>query len=323
MKKNNLNIKKIPKLRTPYLICAWPGMGEVAFKAAQFIVKSLKAQEFASIDESKFYYPAGIKIEDGVIKFNDLPFNKFYYHKNNGGGPDLVIFLSNAQPDLSKYKEYTKPIFDLAIKLKIKFIMSFASMPQGIDHIQEPSVWLAATDKTMLKNTVNNKLKELKEGRISGMNGMIMGLAKEKGIEGICLLVEIPLYTVNIANPKASIALVEASSKIFNIKFDMAELLRESKVIEAEINKIVDYLKVSIQPEPIDEEEIENLSNSLGEKTRLPDSIKNSIEKFFLIAKKDIAKAEDLKRLLDKWDIYKDYEDRFLDLFKRTENKDS
>jgi len=62
MKKNNLNIKKIPKLRTPYLICAWPGMGEVAFKAAQFIVKSLKAQEFASIDESKFYYPAGIKI---------------------------------------------------------------------------------------------------------------------------------------------------------------------------------------------------------------------------------------------------------------------
>jgi uncharacterized protein len=319
MKKDNLNIKKIPRLRNPYFICAWPGMGEVAFKAAQFLVQSLKAEEFASIDESKFYYPAGIKIEDSIIKLNELPFNKFYFYKNKAGERDIVIFLSNAQPDLAKYREYTTPIFDLAQQLKVELLISFASMPQGIDHMQEPTVWLTTTNQNLLKSFDCIGLKTLKEGRISGMNGMILGLAKEKSIEGICLLVEIPLYTVNIANPKASLALVESVSKLFGIKFDPSPLLQESKVIEAEINKIVDYLKVSIQPEPIDEEEIDNLSRSLGEQTRLPESIKNNIEKLFLTAKKDIKLAEDLKLLLDKWNIYKDYEDRFLDLFKKNE----
>ena len=35
-----------PKLKNPYLICAWPGMGEVDFKAAQYMVERLKAEEF-------------------------------------------------------------------------------------------------------------------------------------------------------------------------------------------------------------------------------------------------------------------------------------
>ena len=33
----DIEIIKRPRLRSPYLICAWPGMGEVAFKAAQEI----------------------------------------------------------------------------------------------------------------------------------------------------------------------------------------------------------------------------------------------------------------------------------------------
>jgi hypothetical protein len=40
------------------------------------------------------------------------------------------------------------------------------------------------------------------------------------------------------------------------------------------------------------------------------------IEKLFLEARLDRSKAIVLKNELDRWDLYKNYEDRFLDLFK-------
>ena len=44
-----LIISKKPRLKKPYLIVAWPGMGEVAFKAANYLIDELKAIEFARI----------------------------------------------------------------------------------------------------------------------------------------------------------------------------------------------------------------------------------------------------------------------------------
>ena len=44
-----IKISKRPRLKNPYLIVAWPGMGEVAFKAATYLVDKLRAEEFAHI----------------------------------------------------------------------------------------------------------------------------------------------------------------------------------------------------------------------------------------------------------------------------------
>jgi uncharacterized protein len=48
----------------------------------------------------------------------------------------------------------------------------------------------------------------------------------------------------------------------------------------------------------------------------IPGYIMDKIEKLFLEAKLDRAKAIALKEELDRWDLYKTYEDRFLDIFK-------
>jgi hypothetical protein len=51
--------------------------------------------------------------------------------------------------------------------------------------------------------------------------------------------------------------------------------------------------------------------------------VKDRIEKIFEQATTDIAKAHELKAELDKWNVYKEYEDRFLDLFKKAKDKDN
>ena len=318
-----IKFSKRPKLKNPYLIVAWPGMGEVAFKAAGFLVEKLKAEEFATIPAQDYFYLTGSIIAGGVLSTPQLPQNKFYYWKNKTGKNDLVIFISNAQPDLSKAKDYSQRIIQVAKALGVEMIVSLASMPQPIDHTQDSGVWFASTSQELNNSLKKYNLHMLSEGQISGMNGLFLGIAKEEGLKGFCLLGEIPLYTIQIENPRAALAVLRALSKILNIQIDLGGLGEEIRVIEQEINKLLDYLKLGSggQTAPIGEEEIERIKKTLSQLTKLPTSMKEKIEKLFEQAKLDIAKANELKLELDKWNVYKEYEDRFLDLFRKGKEK--
>jgi len=313
-----MKIYRRPKLKEPYLVVAWPGMGEVSFKAASYLVDKLQAIEFAEILPDDFFYLTGSVVEEGILKTPELPEGKFYYYKNKGGKNDLVIFLSNAQPDLMRAEAYCAKILSLAKTFKIKTIAGIAAMPQPVDHTHAPKVWFASTSKELNDNLKKIGLNLLSAGQVSGMNGLFLGLAKKSGFDGFCLLAEIPLYTIQIANPKASLAVLESLSKILGIQIDFTSLIEQAHGMEDEINKLLDYLKVAPSASgPIGEDDIEKIKKSLSQLTKLPFSIKEKIEKLFVQSRVDISKAGELKLELDKWNVYKEYEDRFLDLFKK------
>jgi hypothetical protein len=336
-----IEMSKKPRLKNPYLICAWPGMGEVAFKAAQYLIEKLKAEEFAEILPQDFFYFTASVIQNGVLSTPELPYSKFYYWKNpatkHGGfaktygergtsakhfggkaeASDLIIFISNAQPDLAKAQDYCRQIIHVAKSFNASTVISFASMPQAIDHSQSPNVWFCATSEQLNSDLKKYNFNLLAEGQISGMNGLFLGMAKKEGFKGFCLLGEIPPYTIQIENPKASYAVLNALNKILNIQIDFSDLLQQAQVMEDEINKLLDYLKLDSTVGPIGEEDIEKIKKSLSQLTKLPASIKDKIDQLFLAAQKDISKAHELKVELDKWNVYKEYEDRFLDLFKK------
>lgn len=317
-----INFVKKPKLKNPYLIVAWPGMGDVAFKAAAYLIEALKAEAFAEILPQDFFYLTGSSIDNGILSLPDLPQNKFYYWKNKSGKNDLIIFMSNAQPDLAKAENYCRRIIDVAESFKVATIISLAALPQPIDHTQNPAVWFAATSKDLVESLNKINLKPMSQGQISGMNGLFLGIAKKYNFKGFCLLSEIPLYTIQIENPKASYIALQTLEKILNIQINLKPLNEQIRIVDDEINKLFDYLKLgSPAAAPIGEEEIEKIKKSLGQLTKLPVSIKEKIEKLFDEVKNDIGKASELKSELDKWNVYKEYEDRFLDLFKKTKDK--
>lgn len=321
-----IEISKRPKLKEPYLIVAWPGMGEVAYKNATYLVDKLQAEEFAQMPPEDFFYLTGSVIEKGVLTLPVLPFNKFYYWKNKTGIHDLLIFISNAQPDLAKSDVYCKRIISFARNFKVKRVIGFAAMPVAIDHLQAPGVWFSGTSQRINEELKKHNLHHLLEGQISGLNGLFLGLAKKEGVEGFCLLGEIPLYTIQIENPKASYAALEALSRILEIKIDFSTLLEQAQHTEDEINRLLDYLKLDLQGQahgPIGEQDIEKIKRSLSQLTKLPVSVKENIERLFKEAKSNISKAGELKAELDRWNAYKEYEDRFLDLFKKSKDKDN
>ena len=332
MQKNVRLIKK-PRLTNQVLIVAWPGMGEVAFKAASYLIEKLKAEAFAYLDSADYFFPTSSIIKNGQLNTKELPQNRFYYWRNPNiksgpkmAGNDLIIFLSNTQPDLAKSADYTDSILEVARLYKVKLIIGFAAMPVPIDHTQTPGVWLAVTHKELLRHLQRYNIKILSQAaEVSGMNGLFLGLAKRQGFAGFCLLGEIPIYTIQIENPKAILAILERLKRILNLPLDLRGLQKQVEFIETEINKLINYLKegagLSGGLGPISEAEIEKIKKALTQLTSLPQSIKQKIDKLFDSAKNDISKANELKQELDKWNVYKEYEDRFLDLFKKSGEK--
>ena len=171
-----IKLSKRPRLKKPFLIVAWPGMGEVAFKAANYLIEELRAEEFASIPPEEFFYLTGSTVNQGVLSTPDLPYSKFYYYKNKSGKNDFIFLISNAQPDLARADAYSRRVIQLAKSFKVDTVVSFASMPLGIDHTQEPGVWFAATSTDLAGKLRGAGLNALSEG------ATVITFFQEKGI---------------------------------------------------------------------------------------------------------------------------------------------
>lgn len=315
-----VKLQKEPKLNSPYLVAAWPGMGNVALKAVTYLREKLRAEEFGEIEAGAFFHPVGASIQGNIIEIPKFPKSKFYYWKDSRSPHDLVIFLGEAQPAPEKEYEFACEILDLARKFGVEKVYTFAAMPSVMEHTNKPKVWGVVTHPLLAKDLIDYGVSLMNEGQISGMNGLLLAVAKEKGFQGICLLGELPYYTIQIENPKSSKAVLEILCKMLGMEVDTSELDYQAKRVQGEIEKFVDYFKlhgVHEPKKPISDEEIEKIKEGLSAHTRIPDSAKEKIQKLFQEAKKDISRARELKVELDRWDIYRQYEDKFLDLFKK------
>lgn len=327
--KISISLTRKPRLRRPVLICIWPGMGEVAFKIGVYLRDKLKMEEFAVLSAPELFPPTGVWIENNLLQLPKPGVGKLYFYKNKASSNDIVLFLSDAQPLLEHAYEYCKKILTLAKELKIKSLFTFAAMPQAIDHIAQPQVWFGATDKKTADqiNSLHLNIKPLASGQVSGLNGLMLGAGQSLGFEGVCLLGEIPLFTIQIENPKASLAILNKLVKIIKVEVDTSGLQEQVKSVEQEIEKLINFIHSPDQQHlpaqsPIGEDEIEKIKKSLSLYTKLPQSAREKIDKLFFEVKSNIAKAAELKKELDHWNVYKEYEDKFLDLFNSKKDKE-
>ncbi len=314
-------IKEIasPKLKNPIFIAAWPGMGEVAYRSALYLKEVMGFKLFAKLQARQFFKPAAVAVEKGLVDMPSPPAGFFYYYKGKKS-QDIILFLGEAQPPLEHAEALSMVIVNFIKRYKANHVFTFAAKPEPIDHKSKSRVWVAATHNDSLKFFEKIGAKVLKEGQISGLNGIVLGVAKKKGVKGTCLLGEIPFYTVQIENPKATGSILNVMNKYLKVNINLTAIEERSKFIEEEIEKLINYLKgdtPSKGPTPLSEEDIDKIKKDLAAYTKLPQSARKKIEDLFKESEKDITVANKLKSELDNWNVYKEYEDRFLDLFRK------
>ena len=88
-----------------------------------------------------------------------------------------------------------------------------------------PSVYCTTTSLILLEELKGLGVQPLEQGIIGGENGLIIGLAKKKNIEGVCLLTETHGYqTPNgeyVVDPRTAPATLKVLTQLLNLKVGM------------------------------------------------------------------------------------------------------
>jgi proteasome assembly chaperone (PAC2) family protein len=251
----NINIVTEVELHDPVLIAAWPGMGHVALKAYVYLHEALRAQNLAFVEEPEFFRLPGINIQDGLVQSTLLPQSGFYYWKHPGGSGDILFFVGDQQPVGGKEYQLAEALLNFAGSLGVKRVITAAAMPTAINHYQNSRVWVTATHEELLSELSPYCDRVLREGQISGMNGLLLGVAKQMGMEGFCFLGEIPFYTTEIENPKASKAVLDVLNRVLSLEISLGELEELANQTEKEIDH---YLLELQQREQEEEKQTED-----------------------------------------------------------------
>jgi len=248
--------KKTPSLNSPYLICGFPGTGLVGKLAVDYLIKELGAIHMADVFSS-YFSPQVVIQADGttnIVKnslyyvknnntnnqsINDLPHQSIDSLKSTTNDPlsskDLILLTGDSQPVVPG-SEYvlSEQILDLITKFKISNIYSLASYVTGT-FVNDPKIYGTATNPEMVKSFRSFNISTLDNGNITGMNGLILGLGKLRGIEGICLLGETSGYVIDA---KASKNLLEIVNNVLGIHINMDEMNKRSKDTEILIKNL-------------------------------------------------------------------------------------
>jgi len=246
-KKMAFILHREPKLRNPFMVAAWPGMGGVAIIAARYLVEKLGAEEFGSIEPDEFFDLSGILIEDNVVEDVEFPESKFYFWESDGES-DWIIFVGEAQPLTNSYR-LADLVLDIAQRYKVKRLYTFAAAPTHIYHTKRPRVLAVATNPELTTELEGYDVTMLRQGSISGLNGLLLGVTKKRNIDGVCLLGEIPVYTTQVANPRSSKAVLQVLSQISGLEIDLTDIDRWVSETDEEIEEKIDRLKQSFREE--------------------------------------------------------------------------
>lgn len=216
-----LKIHTLPKLNRPVMIAALPDMGNVAGIGMEFLVKKLKAKLFAEIYA---FWPPAVSYEQGLIKYDQSSYKFHYLQKEN-----LVFFSGEFNPsDPRRLYELCYEVVGMAKKLKASTLYSIgAALRQPSP--AEPKLFAATTTPKHLSLLKKKKLELLNtQGQITGFNGLVLGIAKEKQLDSICILGEID--NPNVIQPRSAQLILAKLLQVLDLgPLDMKELEEEEK----------------------------------------------------------------------------------------------
>jgi proteasome assembly chaperone (PAC2) family protein len=256
-------LRKEPKLERPTMIVGWPGIGNIGILAVDTLRQQVGAEEMGEIEPWDFFYPSKVRIRGGILAEMIFPSNKFYYKKL--GDRDLLFFVGEEQPsgrgrlyaEGDKAYEMSNLVLDVAEKFGCRRVYTSGAAVALTHHILRPRVWAVATTRELVteaRNYVNTILMSHIEGRgsqgnITGLNGLLIGVARKRGIDGICLMGEIPDYLsrVPFPYPKASQSVLEVLSSIIGVSIDLSTLDEMASQMESVIDNVYQQFPAEIR----------------------------------------------------------------------------
>ena len=219
-----------PKADGAVLVCGLPGSGYVGKLAADHLVSSFRLKRVAEYSSPTFPPQVSVK-EDGTA---DPPRGELYF-ANPRRGKGLFVFTAEAQPTTSEGEyELSDAVVGFVKKCGVKKVYTLAAYITG-SFSSSPKVYGAGTSRGMVDALAANGATLMKDGGISGMNGLLIGVAALRGLEGACLLGETSGYVVDAG---ASKAVLEMLARVTGFPIDTSKLKEKAEETQKVISQL-------------------------------------------------------------------------------------
>lgn len=223
-------IKELAKveLKNPILIEGLPGLGLVGKIAARYLIKQLNAKKFAYLYSPHFPYFVLVSRKGSVRLLRGT----FYAWKNQNGGNDLVFFTGDSQAQtIEGQYEISNCILNFAGQRKVKMVVTIGGYRREVE--DKPRVIAAAINQELLNRALQAEAVLSSMGSpIVGTAGLILGLARLRKIDALCLLGETRGY---LPDPKAAKSVLKVLKTMFDIEVDLdgldEEIVKADKMI--------------------------------------------------------------------------------------------
>jgi len=299
----------------PWMVAVWPGMGQVAINAGYYLMAKLGAHLLAEFKPLDLFDVEHVEVKEGLVRTGRLPRSRLFVWRNSEERHDLVIFIGEAQPPMGKYA-FCRKLIEYARELGVQRVFTFAAMATEMRPEHPSRVYGAAADEGSLAELRRLELEILEEGHIGGLNGVLLGVAAENDLRGACLLGEMPHVFAQLPFPKASVAVLETFATMAGLEIDLTELREQAQAVEEKLGELFAAMQRAVHSQKPTTTE-ESFAAQEPQEHRLSPEDEHRIEQLFKQAQLDRSKAYELKRELDRIGVFKEYEDRFLDLFKK------
>lgn len=171
-----------PMLENPIFVQGLPGFGNVGKIAVHLLIRFCGAKLFAELYAP--YFPDYVSVDSGGVC--RLPKYEFYaapMEKN-----DFIIMTGDTQPsfeDVVAHYQVCSDILDFVAKYGCSLVITIGGVPSSENTTR---VYVAATSPRLAVDFMEKGAVIYGKGRIVGATGLMLGMAKERGLEGICLL---------------------------------------------------------------------------------------------------------------------------------------
>lgn len=229
-----IKITKKTKITKPILVGGLPGIGNIGKIAVDFIIDELDAQKIAEARGTGMPHSVFVN-EDNLV---ELPAIDIYHKKIKG--KDVLLLAGDVQPINEEHcYEFCDVLLDQLGKWNTEQIVTIGGIALK-DEPKKPKVYITGTDK---KNVdafskgikVNKKIYGI-VGPVIGVTGLLIGLARRKKMNAVCLLCETfghPLY-IGISGAKEVLKILKTKLKL---TINLKQIDEEISKIEKEVAK--------------------------------------------------------------------------------------
>ncbi len=215
----------------PILIEGLPGLGLVGKIAIRYLIKQFKAQKFAYLYSPHFPYFVLVNKKGNVRLLRGA----FYYVKNSAGPNDIILFTGDSQSQtIEGQYEIAEKMLAFAKKHNVQTIATIGGY--RMETQGKPKVIVAGTNQPILDKALDAGAIVSSTGSpIVGTAGLILGLARFKKIDALCLLGETRGY---LPDPQAARSVIEVLKNMFNLNIDLAGIDEEISKAEKMVGRL-------------------------------------------------------------------------------------